>query len=151
MAGPLRDPAELESEVQDVLRDDRRLKHPEAIAVSADRIGTVVLRGAVASPHERRCAIVDARRVDGVFEVIGELNVHPPFGRQLADDAIRAAALQRLADDTQIHAEHIHVKVSRGRITLTGYVRDDAQRALAAADMADLAAVSDVANRIDVR
>jgi osmotically-inducible protein OsmY len=116
MAGPLRDPAELESEVQDVLRDDRRLKHPEAIAVSADRIGTVVLRGAVANPHERRRAIVDARRVDG-----------------------------------QIHAEHIHVKVSRGRITLTGYVRDDAQRALAAADMADLAAVSDVPNRIDVR
>jgi osmotically-inducible protein OsmY len=150
VAGTSRDPTDLESDVLAALRGDRRLKHPEAIAVSADGIGTVVLRGAVASPHERRCAIGDARQVDGVFEVIGKLSVHP-VGRQLADDAIRAAALQRLADDAQIHAERIHVDVSHGRVTLGGYVRDETQRARAAADVGELAAVTDVVNRIDVR
>ena len=147
----LTEASRIESDVRDALTRDADIAHPELIAISADIIGTVVLRGTVASIRQRRAAASDARSVDGVFNVIDRLKVHPPVGPLLADDEIRAAAQQRLAADSRIHAERIHVKVFRGRATLTGYVRQASQRSHADQDVASVDGVVDVVNEIEVR
>ena len=71
----------IENDVRAALERDPHIQHPELIAVSVDEIGTVVLRGPVESPRQRRTAVHDARRVDGVFTVIDHLEVHPPRHR----------------------------------------------------------------------
>jgi osmotically-inducible protein OsmY len=134
------------------LHDDLRIKRPELIAVSADEIGTVVLRGAVGSLRQRKAAVDAARRVDGVFEVIADdLEVHPPFGERRADDEIRAAALQLLNSDSRIRSRHVHVKVSEGRVTLSGYVRDELERDAAVEDATGLTGVIAVTDKIELR
>ena len=105
-------PRTIESDVRDALQRDARIKRPELIAISVDMIGTVVLGGTVATIRQRRAAVHDARRIDGVFEVIDHLRVHPPVGPLRTDDEIRAAALRRLNGDSRIHAEQIRVKVA---------------------------------------
>ena len=147
-------PRTIESDVRDALQRDARIKRPELIAISVDMIGTVVLGGTVATIRQRRAAAHDARRIDGVFEVIDHLRVHPPVGPLRTDDEIRAAALRRLNGDSRIHAEQIRVKLARGRVTLTGYVRHASERLHteeAVASVDNVVDVVDVVNEIDVR
>lgn len=142
----------IEEEVRAALRRDHRIRHPELIALSVDEIGTVVLRGAVATLPERLAAAHDARDVEGVFNVIADdLRVHPLVGQRRSDDETRAAALDTLTADPRIRSTHIHVKVSHGHLTLTGYVRDQAESAAAAEDVASLSRVIEVTNRIEIR
>jgi osmotically-inducible protein OsmY len=142
----------IQDDVRAALRQDPRIKRPELIAISVDEIGTVVLRGAVESFRERLAAAHDARGVEGAFDVIvDDLKVHPPVAHRRSDDELRAAALQRLTADARIRTTHIHVKVSRGRLTLTGYARHEAERAAALEDVASLTGVTGVTSRIEVR
>ena len=142
----------IEEAVRAALDGDPRIKHPELIAVSADEIGTVVLRGAVGTFPERLAAARDAQDVEGVFTVIvDDLRVHPPVGRRRSDDEIRATALERLTSDSRIRSTHIDVKVSHGHLTLTGYARERAESAAAAEDLARLTGVIEVSNRIEIR
>jgi osmotically-inducible protein OsmY len=142
----------IQEAVRAALDDDARIKHPELISVSVDEIGTVVLRGAVEALPERLAAKRDARRVEGVLDVIvDELKVHAPPAHRRPDDEIRAAAFQRLTSDPRIRSTHLHVKISHGHLTLTGYVRQEAERAAAAEDVASLSGVIEVTNRIEVR
>ena len=142
----------IEAAVRAALQRDSRIRHPELIAVSVDEIGTVVLRGAVGTLPERHAAGHDARHVEGVFEVIvDDLRVHPPIGARRGDDEIRVAALQRLTSDARIRSTHIHVKVSHGHLTLTGYVRGQSESVAAGEDVADLPGVTEVTNRIVIR
>ena len=83
--------------------------------------------------------------------MIDDLKVHPPVGLRRADDAIRAAAQQQVINDSRIHSNHVHVKVSRGWVTLTGYVREESERAAAVEDVTTLSGVLGVIDRIEVR
>jgi len=142
----------IENAVRAALEGDPRIRHPELIAISADEIGTVVLDGTVESLPERRAAAHDARQVEGVFEVmIDRLKVHPPIGHHRPDDEIRAQAQQQIIWDSRIRSNHIHVKVSRGRVVLTGYVRGRSESAAAVEDVASLAGVVGVSDQIKVR
>jgi osmotically-inducible protein OsmY len=142
----------IENDVRAALRGDPRIKRPELIAVAADRIGTVVLSGAVATLAQHRAAVHDAQQIDGVFEVIADdLKVHPPIADQRSDDLIRATAMQQLVWDSRIRSNHIHVHVLLGQVTLTGYVWEDAESAAAAEDVARLSGVVGVTNQIEVR
>jgi osmotically-inducible protein OsmY len=107
----------IEEDVRAALERDPRIERPELIAVSADEIGTVVLRGAVTTFAQRLAAVHDARRVDGV----------------------------------RIRSTHIDIEVSRGELTLTGYVREESERAAAVEDVGDLTGVLEVTNRIKIR
>ncbi len=141
----------IEETVRAALDHDPRIKHPELIAVSGDEIGTVVLRGAVGTLPERLAAAHDARHVEGVFNVIvDDLRLRPPVGPRRSDDEIRAA-LDTLTADPGIRSTHIHVKVSHGHLTLTGYAREQAESAAAAEDGANLHGVIEVTNRIEIR
>jgi osmotically-inducible protein OsmY len=140
------------NDVRVALHRDHRIKRPELIAVSVDEIGTVVLSGAVGSLPQHRAAVHDARQIDGVFEVIADdLKVHPPVGEQRADDELRAAAIKELISDSRIRSEQIHVKVSFGRVTLSGYVRGEAECAAAAEDVARVSGVLGVSNQLEIR
>jgi osmotically-inducible protein OsmY len=142
----------IEGAVRAALDHDPRIKHPELIAASADEIGTVVLRGAVGTLPERLAAGHDVRDVQGVFNVIvDDLRVHPPLGPRRSDDEIRAVALETLTADPRIRSTHIHVKVSHGRLTLSGYAREQAESAAAAEDVTSLHGVIEVNNRIEIR
>jgi osmotically-inducible protein OsmY len=141
----------IEINVRRALERDPHIKHAERIAVSVDEIGTVVLRGAVEDPGQRLAAVRDAKQIEGVFEVIDHLKVHPPLAHHQTDDEIRAAALQRLSDDSRIHADHIHVKVAGGWVTLTGHVMEGSQSADAEEDVASVAGVKGVTNQIAIR
>jgi osmotically-inducible protein OsmY len=143
---------DIQDAVRAALRRDPLIKHPELIAVSVDEIGTVVLRGAVGTLLERVAAAHDARDVEGVFNVIvDDLRVHPRVGPPRSDAAIRAAALDTLTADPRIRSTHIHVKVSHGHLTLTGYAREQAESAAAAEDGASLHGVTEVTYRIEIR
>jgi osmotically-inducible protein OsmY len=145
------DTTRIENDVRTALQRDRLITRPELIAVTVDGIGTVVLRGAVPTVRQRRAAAHDARRIDGVFEVIDHLKIHPPVEAVRHDDEIRAEALQRLSADSRIHAEHLHVSVSHGQLTLTGRVRHESQRDAAEDDVADVPGILGLSNQIDVR
>lgn len=142
----------IENAVRAALERDPRVRHPERIAISADEIGTVVLHGAVESLPQRVAARQDARHVEGVLNVvIDDLKVHPPVSARPADDEIRAAAQQHVIRDARIRSNHVHVKVSRGWVTLTGYVRKDSERAAAVEVVTSLMGVLGVIDRVDVR
>jgi osmotically-inducible protein OsmY len=145
-----RDHREIEAEVREALRGDVRIRNPHLIAVSADRIGTVELRGAVENLPERRAAVRAARAIDGVLEVIAHLKVHPPLVGSLGDDAIRATALEELWSDPRGLDRQIEVSVYQRWVTLTGFVPHDAQRKQAAEDVARVDGVAGVTNRITV-
>jgi osmotically-inducible protein OsmY len=147
----IRNPTQTADDVRAALQRDPRIKDPELIAVSVDAIGTVDLRGSVTSLRQRRAAVHDARRVDGVFEVIDHLTVHPPIADLHADDGLRAKALQRLGSDPRVHADHVHVNVSHGRVTRTGYVRHRSERSAAVDDLANVSGVLNVTDPIEVR
>jgi osmotically-inducible protein OsmY len=138
-------------EIRAALQHDPRITHPELIAVSVDGIGTVVLRGAVRTLRQRRAAVHDARRIEGVFEVIDHLRVHPPVPDLDADEELRVKVLEQLSSDPSVHAEHLHVKVSHGRVTLTGYVWHGSER-VGAVDIArNTSGVVAVSDEIRVR
>jgi osmotically-inducible protein OsmY len=142
----------IEDAVRAALDQDPRIRHPELIAVSVDEIGTVVLRGAVGTLPERFAAAHDARHVEDVSNVIvDDLKVHPPVGPRRSDDEIRAAALETVTADPRIRSTHIHVRVSHGRPTLTGYARQSAESGAAAEDVASTSGVIEVTNRIEIR
>lgn len=143
--------SELQSEVQAALQRDSRMTHPERIAVYADKIGSVTLRGSVGSVAQRAAAVQTARKVSGVLNVVDQLKVHPRVPDRRADDELRAAALQRLIDDTRIPANHVDVEVSGGRVTLKGYVWRDSERAAAAEQIATLDGVVEVSDQIVVK
>jgi hypothetical protein len=142
------DKSKIEGDVRAALQGDPRIKHPELIAVSVDGIGTVVLRGAVGSLPQRRAATHDARQVEGVFEVIDRLKVHPPIGKEVGDDEVRAAALQQLMWDSRFWSDDIQVTVSDGWVTLSGHVRQEEQRLAAMEDVAGVDGVVGVTNQI---
>ena len=151
-AGTLFTDSRIEEDVRAALQRDPRIKHPELIAVSVDEIGTVVLRGAVQSLPQRLAAAHDARQIDGVFEVIiDDLHVHLPPRHRRTDDEVRAAALDRVTADTRIRSTHIHVKVSHGQVTLTGYVREESESAASVEDVASITGVVGVTNEIEIR
>jgi osmotically-inducible protein OsmY len=147
----IRNPTQTAEDVRAALQRDPRIKDPELIAVSVDAIGTVDLRGSVTSLRQRRAAVHDARRVAGVFEVIDHLTAHPPIPDLRADDELRAKALQRLSSDPRVHADHVHVKVSHGCVTLTGYVGHRSERSAAVDDVTSVSGVLIVTDQIEVR
>ncbi len=85
----------IEEDDRSALQRDPCIKHPELIAVSADEIGTVVLRGAVDTFPERAAGAHDARHID-VFEVIADdLRVPRPSGPAAR---MMRSALRRCSD-----------------------------------------------------
>jgi osmotically-inducible protein OsmY len=138
-----------EAQILAVLAVDPRIPNPAEIAVDAND-GVVTLRGTVGSFAQRRAAVADARKVDGVEDVFDELQVRllDEFARE--DAEIRGAALQALMWDVEIPSGSIDVKVQDGWVTLKGEVGYQFQSDDAFDDVASLYGVTGITNEIRV-
>ena len=135
--------------VTDSLDLDPRIPDPIEIAVSADA-GTVMLRGTVERFSQRRAAVQDAKKIDGVYDVDDQLKVSLTGADRREDDEIRGVALQALIWDTEVPSDTIDVKVQDGWITLTGDVSFQFQSDAAYDDVSSLYGVYGVTNEIRV-
>jgi osmotically-inducible protein OsmY len=133
----------------DTLDLDPRIPSPVEIAVSADG-GAVTLRGTVERFNQRRAAIQDAKKIDGVYEVDDQLKVSLAGTDRREDDEIRGVALQALIWDTEVPSDTVDVKVQDGWITLKGDVSFQFQSDAAYDDVASLYGVYGVTNEIRV-
>ena len=140
----------LEDQVRSHLATDPRFPDSTAIAVSADG-DSITLRGTVATFGQRRAAVEDARKVDGVKRVyFDELKVRLLEDNHRADAALRGVALQTLIWDSELDAESLDVRVKDGWVTLTGCATYQFQSDAAYADIARLRGIVGVTNEIKV-
>lgn len=139
----------LEDAVVDSLDLDPRIPDATEIAVSVDG-GAVTLRGTVERFSQRRAAVEDANKIDGVDEVDDELKVNLIGADRREDDEIRGVALQALIWDTDVPSELVDVKVKDGWITLTGDVGYQFESDAAYDDVASLYGIYGVTNEIKV-
>lgn len=113
--------------------------------------GIITLTGHVPSYSQKITAERIVSRVKGVRGIAQEIEVRPVGTHLTADDEIAKRAVEVLRWNTSVPHDAIQVKVSRGRVTLTGevdwrYERDAAERAVQ-----HLKGVTGVYNQIDVR
>jgi osmotically-inducible protein OsmY len=139
----------IEHAVLEALRTDPRLPHPEEVAVAVDE-DAVTLRGTVGSFSQRRAAVRDARKIDGVRYVYDDLSVRILDAAQRSDAELRGMALQTIAWDTDAPAELIDVKVEDGWVTLRGTVNWQFESDAAYEDVANLFGVIGITNDIRV-
>jgi osmotically-inducible protein OsmY len=141
--------ATIEAEIIAQLELDPRVPAPDEIAVKAEG-ETVTLRGTVGSFAQRRAAVGDARKGDGVIDVYDELEVRLLDDYAREDAEIRGAALQSLMWDVEVPAGLIDVKVEDAWVTLKGQVDYQFQSDDAFDDVASLVGVLGVTNEIRV-
>ena len=138
-------------DVRAVLAGDPRLPAAGEIAVDVDAFGTsVTLRGTVGSFAQKRAAVTDARRVNGVADVYDELSVRLLNDDRREDAEIRGAALQRLLWDPELRSDYVDVHVRDGWVTLKGEVDHQYQSDDAFDHVAGLRGVTGVTNKIKV-
>jgi osmotically-inducible protein OsmY len=139
----------IEGEIIARLELDPRIPDAQEIAVKADG-DVVTLRGTVGSFAQRRAAVADARKSDGVVDVFDELKVRLMDEYMREDAEIRGAALQSLIWDVEVPSESIEVAVEDGWVTLKGEVDFQFQSDDAFDDVASLTGVTGVTNKITV-
>jgi osmotically-inducible protein OsmY len=139
----------IEAAVTEALRSDPRVPHPEEIAVTVEE-DAVTLRGTVGSFSQRRAAVRDARKIDGVHYVYDDLLVRLLDAAGRSDAELRGMVLQAIAWDTEAPAELIDVKVQDGWVTLRGTVSWQFQSDAAYEDVASLSGVIGITNDIRV-
>jgi len=128
---------------------DPRIPSPKEIAVQADG-DHVYLRGTVKSFAQRRAAVADAKRVDGVDGVDDELTVNLLGEWRRGDHEIKGIALQNLIWDVEVPSDSVHVNMEEGWLTLSGTVQYQYQSDAAFDDVANLYGVLGVTNEIKV-
>jgi len=124
--------------------------HAGHIGVTA-RDGIVTLFGHVENFAEKHGAEMAARRVKGAMAVAEEIEVQIPFERTRGDDAIAAAAIERLAWDSSVENGAISIKVEAGWVTLSGEVQSIHQKDAAMQDIRGLLGIVGVSNQITVK
>jgi osmotically-inducible protein OsmY len=113
--------------------------------------GVITLSGHVENYAEKHAAETAVGRVKGVKAVAEELEVRLPFDTKRGDDAIAAAAIDRLAWDVSVPRDAVKVKVEKGWVTLTGQVGWHYQREAAEQDIRRLFGVVGVSNQTTVK
>ena len=139
----------IEAAVMEALRSDPRVPHPEEIAVTVEE-DAVTLRGTVGSFSQRRAAVRDSRKVDGVHYIYDDLLVRLLDAAGRSDAELRGMVLQAIAWDTEAPADLIDVKVQDGWVTLRGTVSWQFQSDAAYEDVASLFGVIGITNDIRV-
>jgi osmotically-inducible protein OsmY len=143
-------PDALEDAIRESLDVDPRIPDGAAIAVAVIDDGTAILRGTVGSFSQRRAALGDARKIDGVYDVDDQIDVRLLNDQRRADADIRGAALQILMWDNEVPTDLVDVKVNDGWVTLTGEVSYQFESDAAYDDVAGLLGVTAVTNEIKV-
>jgi osmotically-inducible protein OsmY len=137
----------ISEEIRATLERDQRFPHPAEVAIAEQR-GTVVLRGSVGSPHQRRAVVRIARSVPGVVAVYDELWVDARD--RWEDNEIRGIALQALMSSDEVPADRIDVIVANGWLTLKGEVKQQYESNAAFEVVHRLPGVGGMTNEIKV-
>jgi osmotically-inducible protein OsmY len=145
----MRNATAVESEIIGRLDLDPRIPHAQEVAVAVEG-DVVTLRGTVGSFAQRRAAVQDARKTEGVVDVFDEIRVRLMDEFMREDAEIRGAALQSLMWDVEIPADVIEVSVSDGWVTLKGDVKYQFQSDDAFDDIASITGVTGITNEIRV-
>jgi hyperosmotically inducible protein len=123
------------------------------LAFTIERGGTVRLIGHAVRPTLKSDAERAVKRVEGVEQVVNEIEVLPV---SIGDDRIRLAvaraiyrsdALERYG--FQVHPS-IHIIVKRGRVTLEGVVDSEADKTIAGMKAREVGGVFEVTNNLRV-
>lgn len=116
--------------------------------------GTVTLLGAVARPSLKPDAERVVKHVEGVTQVINEIDVLPPSP---IDERIRVAAYRAIYGDPALSVRYgyralpsIHIIVKNGHVTLEGVVANDADKNLVNIRANGVAGVFSVTNNLQV-
>ena len=139
----------LEDAVMSSFDLDPRIPDSLEIAVSVED-GIVTLRGTVESFGQRRAAVEDTRKIEGVYEVDDQLKVSLRGSDRRDDDEIRGAALQSMIWDVEVPADTVDVKVDDGWVTLSGDASYQFQSDAAYDDVANMYGVVGITNEFKV-
>ncbi len=139
---------ELQSEVLFQLGWDSRVRQTE-VGVTVHK-GVVALTGKVDNNAKKLAAQQAAHRVQGVLDVVNNIEVHIPGSLQLDDEQVAKAVRHALDWNVLVPADKIHSTVSNGWVTLEGDVeyyreRIDSERAIS-----QLPGVRGLTNKIQV-
>ena len=121
----------------------------DSIGVAVNR-GTVILSGEVGTYLEKSAAVKAALRVRGVTAVADEITVEHRFGLREDVDIARDAA-QSIASDVALVNTDVKVTVEDGRVSLTGTVQWNYQRAAAARSVSRIPGVKGVHSRLTLQ
>ena len=114
--------------------------------------GVVVLHGSVYRPNRRTDIDGLVARIPGVREIQNEIEVQPA---SLFDDQLRRELVRAIYGSDQLGHygiqpnPPIHIVVNRGKVTLTGYVNSQVDKALVNS-MARQTLAFDVSNQVNV-
>ncbi len=139
--------ADIQQAVLRELRWDSRVEETE-VGVEVDD-GIVTLTGTVSSYGKKLAAAEAAHRVDGVLDVVDEVEVRVP-GAARTDLDVARAVRSALEWNVLVPHDDIQSTVTDGWVSLTGVVNTYWQREDAAHAVRDLAGVRGVTNEIQV-
>jgi hyperosmotically inducible protein len=150
-AGESIDDAALTARVKAALIGDERTKARQ-IDVESFR-GDVQLNGFVDSAEARSAAASVAKSVDGVTKVTNNLQVRDDrtAGDVVDDATINSKVRAALIGDERTKAHQIEVDTNDGVVSLGGFVDTAANKTAAAQIAGDVAGVTRVDNKLEVR
>ena len=143
----------LDAELRRLIRDELEWQpglDPTGIELDV-RDCAVTLRGSVRSYSEKAAALEAAARVPRVCEVTDEICVQLAATHARSDAALLEEVVNVLAWDAMVQAEHVHVSVRDGIVTLEGWVEWDHQREAAERAVRPLIGVRGIEDAITVR
>jgi osmotically-inducible protein OsmY len=123
------------------------------LAYRVEPKGTVRLLGAVTRPTLKTDAERRVKRIEGVEQVINEIEVLPVSP---ADDAIRLAVARNIYNSTALDRygfqsqPPIHIIVKQGRVTLEGVVDNESDKTIAGLKAREVNGVFEVKNNLQV-
>ena len=141
--------SQLQHDVIEELKWEPRVDHSHIGVAAKDQV--VTLTGHVPSFAEKIAAEKAARRVFGVRAVAQEVEVRFPSDPKTADDEIAQRILDIFRWDITIPHERLMVKVEHGRVTLSGHVDWNFEKAAAFKAASRIGGVVAVSNLIGVK
>ena len=112
--------------------------------------GIVTLVGTVPSYAMKLGAQEAVRSVEGVHDVVDEIDVGPRGERSVVDEELVGILTQVLVWDSLVPDQDLSVSVSDGWVTLRGSVTAASQRTEAERSVAHIAGVRGVTNEIEI-
>ena len=117
----------------------------------AVRDGVVTLGGHVPSLSDKARAEATAGMVRGVKAVVDEMAVELPGHCDTPDEIVARRAYERLASNSKVPVDRIHLSVEDGVVTVRGDVDWEYQRAAAVYDLEHLNCVRNIRNELTIK
>jgi osmotically-inducible protein OsmY len=144
------------------LSDDQALQRAVLAALASEAMapgrigvtvqaGVVTLFGYVRSAAQKRAAEAAALQVKGVKAVAVAIQIRSIKAARSHDDELAAEVTTRLAWDAAVPPDALKVTVERGRVTLFGELKSDAQRVAALEDVSRLFGVAALRDRTSLK